>query len=213
MAALNEKLRVVVVGGVAGGASAAARVKRLNENADVVVFEKGSDVSFSNCGLPYYLSGTVEDSEDLIMMTPAAFRKKHDIDVRVHSEVVSIDREKKTVTVRSTETGETYEQPYDKLVLSPGANPIVPPALKGADRENVFTIRNVRDIVALKTFLDSPRRSMSSWSAAALSVSRLRKICSWPGRTSRWLSCPVRSCSRLTRIWSRSCTRSLTATA
>ena len=82
MAALNEKLRVVVVGGVAGGASAAARVKRLNENADVVVFEKGSDVSFSNCGLPYYLSGTVEDSEDLIMMTPAAFRKKHDIDVR-----------------------------------------------------------------------------------------------------------------------------------
>ena len=106
MAAQNEKLRVVVVGGVAGGASAAARVKRLNENADVVVFEKGSDVSFSNCGLPYYLSGTVEDSEDLIMMTPAAFRKKHDIDVRVHSEVVSIDREKKTVTVRSTETGE-----------------------------------------------------------------------------------------------------------
>ena len=98
MAAQNEKLRVVVVGGVAGGASAAARVKRLNENADVVVFEKGSDVSFSNCGLPYYLSGTVEDSEDLIMMTPAAFRKKHDIDVRVHSEVVSIDREKKTVT-------------------------------------------------------------------------------------------------------------------
>lgn len=156
MAAQNEKLRVVVVGGVAGGASAAARVKRLNENADVVVFEKGSDVSFSNCGLPYYLSGTVEDSEDLIMMTPAAFRKKHDIDVRVHSEVVSIDREKKTVTVRSTETGETYEQPYDKLVLSPGANPIVPPALKGADRENVFTIRNVRDIVALKTFLDKP---------------------------------------------------------
>lgn len=156
MAAQNEKLRVVVVGGVAGGASAAARVKRLNENADVVVFEKGSDVSFSNCGLPYYLSGTVEDSEDLIMMTPAAFRKKHDIDVRVHSEVVSIDREKKTVTVHSTETGETYEQPYDKLVLSPGANPIVPPALKGADRENVFTIRNVRDIVALKTFLDKP---------------------------------------------------------
>lgn len=156
MAEQNEKLRVVVVGGVAGGASAAARVKRLNENADVVVFEKGSDVSFSNCGLPYYLSGTVEDSEDLIMMTPAAFRKKHDIDVRVHSEVVSIDREKKTVTVRSTETGETYEQPYDKLVLSPGANPIVPPALKGADRENVFTIRNVRDIVALKTFLDKP---------------------------------------------------------
>lgn len=95
MAEQNEKLRVVVVGGVAGGASAAARVKRLNENADVVVLEKGSDVSFSNCGLPYYLSGTVEDSEDLIMMTPAAFRKKHDIDVRVHSEVVSIDRERR----------------------------------------------------------------------------------------------------------------------
>ena len=212
MAALNEKLRVVVVGGVAGGASAAARVKRLNENADVVGFEKGSDVSFSNCGLPYYLSGTVEDSEDLIMMTPAAFRKKHDIDVRVHSEVVSIDREKKTVTVRSTETGETYEQPYDKLVLSPGANPIVPPALKGADRENVFTIRNVRDIVALKTFLDKTETKRVFVVGGGF-IGIEAKICSWPGRTSRWRSCPVRSCSRLTRIWSRSCTRSWMTTA
>ncbi len=151
-----NRRRVVVVGGVAGGASAAARIKRLDENADVVVFEKGDDVSFSNCCLPYYLSGTVEDSEDLIMMTPAAFRKKHDIDVRVHAEVLSINRAAKTVTVRSTETGETYEQPYDKLVLSPGANPIVPPALTGTERENVFTIRNVRDIRALKVWMDKP---------------------------------------------------------
>lgn len=209
MAAQNEKLRVVVVGGVAGGASAAARVKRLNENADVVVFEKGSDVSFSNCGLPYYLSGTVEDSEDLIMMTPAAFRKKHDIDVRVHSEVVSIDREKKTVTVRSTETGETYEQPYDKLVLSPGANPIVPPALKGADRENVFTIRNVRDIVALKTFLDKPETKRVFVVGGGFIGIEAAENLQLAGKdvTLAELS-GSDPAARLTRIWSRSCTRS-----
>lgn len=87
----TQSKKIVVVGGVAGGASTAARIKRLDETADVVVFEKGGDVSFSNCSLPYYLSGTVENSEDLIMMTSAAFRKKHDIDVRVHAEVLSIN--------------------------------------------------------------------------------------------------------------------------
>ena len=152
----QKKLKVVVIGGVAGGASAAARIKRLNEQAEVVVFEKGSDVSFSNCGLPYYLSGTVEDSEDLVMMTPAAFRRKHDIDVRVRTEVLSIDRAAKAVTVRNEESGETYTESYDKLVLSPGANPIVPPPLRSCMGPNVFTIRNVHDICAMKQWMDKP---------------------------------------------------------
>ena len=152
----QKKLKVVVVGGVAGGASAAARIKRLNEQAEVVVFEKGPDASFSNCSLPYYLSGTVEDSEDLVMMTPAGFRKKHDIDVRVRTEVLSIDRAAKTVMVRSEESGEMYSEAYDKLVLSPGANPIVPPPLRSCMGENVFTIRNVRDICAMKEWMDKP---------------------------------------------------------
>lgn len=152
----QKKLKVVVIGGVAGGASAAARIKRLNEQAEVVVFEKGPDVSFSNCSLPYYLSGTVEDSEDLVMMTPAAFRRKHDIDVRVRTEVLSIDRAAKAVTVRNEESGETYTESYDKLVLSPGANPIVPPPLRSCMGPNVFTIRNVHDICAMKQWMDKP---------------------------------------------------------
>ena len=126
---LDKHLKVVVVGGVAGGASAAARIKRLDEKAEVVVLEKGEHVSFSNCCLPYHLSGTVEKSESLILMTPQAFKVKHDIDVRVKSCVTAIDRQKKTVTVDGPDG--VYEESYDKLVLSPGASPIVPGGLKG----------------------------------------------------------------------------------
>ncbi len=153
---MSNALKVVVVGGVAGGASAAARIKRLDESADVVVFEKGEHVSFSNCCLPYHLSGTVEDSEDLIMMDPEDLRMRFNMDVRVHSEVISINRAVKTVQVRCSVSGETYNQPYDKLILSPGANPIIPPALRQLNRENMFTVRNVRDIRAIKAWMDKP---------------------------------------------------------
>lgn len=152
----SKDLRVVVVGGVAGGASAAARIKRLNERCQVTVFEKGEHVSFSNCCLPYHLSGTVEDSEALIMMTPEGFRKRFDIDVRVHAEVLSIQRKEKMVKVRNCLTGEVFSQPYDRLVLSPGANPIVPPALADTGNRKIYTIRNVGDIRALKQRLDQP---------------------------------------------------------
>lgn len=152
----SKDLRVVVVGGVAGGASAAARIKRLNERCQVTVFEKGEHVSFSNCCLPYHLSGTVEDSEALIMMTPDGFRKRFDIDVRVHAEVLSIQRKEKMVKVRNCLTGEVFSQPYDRLVLSPGANPIVPPALADTGNRKIYTIRNVGDIRALKQRLDQP---------------------------------------------------------
>ncbi|MCR4725540.1 MAG: FAD-dependent oxidoreductase [Clostridia bacterium] len=147
-------MKLVVVGGVAGGASAAARVRRLDENAEIVMFERGEDVSYSNCALPYYLGGLIGESQSLILMTPQKFKGEHNIDVRVNSEVTAIDRGAKTVTVKNVKTGEEYKESYDKLVLSPGASPIMPRSIRGIDRENVFSVRNVTDIVGIKTYLD-----------------------------------------------------------
>lgn len=148
------KKKYLVVGGVAGGMSAAARLRRLDPYADIVVFEKGPDVSFSNCCLPFHLSGMIDPVEKLVMMTPEKLKKRNNLDVRALSEVVSIDREKKTVTIKKVDTGDVYEENYDKLILSPGASPIRPKSIKGVDSENVFTIRNVVDINRLKTYID-----------------------------------------------------------
>ncbi len=148
-------MKLVVVGGVAGGASAAARVRRLDAKANIVMFEKGEHVSFSNCCLPYHLSGTVADSESLVLMNPTKFQKQHDIDARVNSEVIAINREEKKVIVRNLVTDEEYEESYDKLVLAPGANPILPKSIAGIDRDNVYVIRNVTDIRKLKAAIDS----------------------------------------------------------
>lgn len=147
--------RVLVVGGVAGGASAAARVRRLDESASITIFERGPHVSFSNCALPYYLSGVVASSERLLMMNPEKFKSNYNIDVRVESEVVSIDRAAKTVTVENKADGTTYTEGYDVLVLSPGASPIVPRSITGTDGEQVFTVRNVVDITAIKSYIDT----------------------------------------------------------
>lgn len=148
-------MKLIVVGGVAGGASTAARVRRLDERADIHIFERGENVSYSNCSLPYYLGGTVESADDMVMMTPEEFKVKHNIDVSVNTEVTAIDRAAKTVTVRSTLTGETQQVAYDKLLLSPGASPIMPKSIRGIDRENVFSVRNVGDVVAIKRYMDS----------------------------------------------------------
>lgn len=145
-------MKVLVVGGVAGGASAAARVRRLDETVEVIMFEKGQNVSFSNCGLPYYLSGEIESSEKLILMNPEKFWKRYRIEARVNSEVCEIDRGQKNILVKNLETGESYRESYDKLVLSPGANPILPRSIVGTERPNVFTVRNVQDIVRLKEY-------------------------------------------------------------
>ncbi len=147
----NMGKRILIVGGVAGGASVAARIRRLDEAAEITVFEKGPHVSFSNCCLPYFLSRIVPESKRLIMMTPEAFRTRYNIDVRTESEVTEINREKKTVTIANE--GKTYEEAYDVLVLSPGAEPVMPKSIKGIDRDNVFGIRNVVDIVKLDTYL------------------------------------------------------------
>lgn len=142
--------RILIVGGVAGGASAAARARRLDAQAEIIMFERGPHVSFSNCSLPYYLSGTVADSSTLIMMSPEKFKNSYDIDARVNKEVTSINREKKTIEVRDTITGAQTEEAYDILVLAPGAAPIRPRSIQGADGPNVYTVRNVVDIVRLK---------------------------------------------------------------
>lgn len=146
-------MKLVVIGGVAGGASAAARVRRLDEQAQIDVFERGGDVSFSNCALPYYLGGVVEDAEDLVMMTPEEFRTKHNISVHTRTEVTAIDRAGKTVTVQGPD-GVSRQVPYDKLVLAPGASPIMPRSIAGIDRENVYSVRNVADITAIKQRMD-----------------------------------------------------------
>lgn len=148
-------MKVVVIGGVAGGASAAARIRRLDAKAEIIMFERGEHVSYSNCCLPYHLSGTVAKSESLVLMTPSKFKKQHDIEVRTDSEVTAINRDEKTVTVKNLVTGEEYKENYDKLVLSPGANPIKPKSIEGIDKKHVFTIRNVTDISQLKYYIDA----------------------------------------------------------
>lgn len=137
--------KIVIVGGVAGGASAAARIRRNSENAQIIMFEKGPHVSFSNCSLPYHLSGVVKNADDLVLMSPEVFQKQYNIDARVNHEVTEIDRKEKKVTVKNYVTGESDTESYDKLILSPGGTPIVP-KIPGSEKVNIFTIRNVVDI-------------------------------------------------------------------
>lgn len=146
--------KVLVIGGVAGGASTAARIRRLDEEANIIMFEKGPHVSFSNCSLPFHLSGIVEKSEKLVLMSPDTFQKRYNIEARVHAEVTKINRDVKTIAVTNLETGESYDESYDILVLSPGASPIVP-NLPGVHNANVFTIRNVVDIERLNNYVKS----------------------------------------------------------
>lgn len=150
-------MKVVIVGGVAAGASAAARLRRLDEQAEIIVFEKDAHVSFSNCSLPYHLSGIVADSDALVMMTPESFRSRHAIDVRVKSEVICIDREHKRVFVRDLNDGSEYEEHYDRLILATGAKPVLPRSIPGIERENVHVIRNVEDIVKIRAAFDQPQ--------------------------------------------------------
>ena len=140
-----SRRKIVIIGGVAGGASAAARLRRNSEEDQIIMFEKGPHVSFSNCSLPYHLSGIVPEADDLVLMNPELFLKQYNIDARVNSEVVAIDREKKCVTVKNALDGTEYAEQYDKLILSPGAAPIVP-RIPGIEEVNIFTVRNVVDI-------------------------------------------------------------------
>ena len=149
----DNKKKVVIVGGVAGGASAAARLRRLDENAEIVIFEKGEYISFANCGLPYYVSGEIKEQSALTLQTPKSFNSRFNVDVRILSEVIGINPKDKTVTVKKVVDGTTYEETYDTLVLSMGADPIRP-NIKGIDSSKVFTIRNIPDTLRLKEYVD-----------------------------------------------------------
>ena len=144
-------MKVIIVGGVAGGATAAARIRRNTEKAEIILFEKGEYISYANCGLPYYIGGVIEERDRLFVQTPEAFGRRFNIDVRTQSEVVAIDRANKVVTVRKVD-GTTYNESYDKLLLSPGASPVRPP-LKGIDLDGIFTLRNVNDTDRIKQYL------------------------------------------------------------
>ncbi len=148
----NHK-RVLIVGGVAGGASAAARLRRLDEEIQVVMFERGSYISFANCGLPYHIGNVIKDRDRLLVQTPEKMNRRFEIDVRIQSEVLSIDRDKKQVLVRDLQTNKEYSESYDALVLSPGAEPVCPP-IPGADIEQVYTLRNIPDMDVIKKHVD-----------------------------------------------------------
>ena len=144
--------KIIIIGGVAGGASVATRLRRHSEEDQIIMFEKGPHVSFSNCALPYHLSGEIETAEKLVLMNPEKFMVQYKIDARVNSEVISIDKENKIIKVKNTLDGEVYNENYDKLILSPGAKPIVP-NIDGVENVNIFTIRNVVDIDKLNKFV------------------------------------------------------------
>ncbi|QLG40197.1 FAD-dependent oxidoreductase [Paenibacillus sp. FSL W7-1088] len=151
--------KVLIVGGVAGGASAAARLRRLDEHAEIIIFEKGPYISFANCGLPYYIGGSIEDRERLLVQTPKGMADRFNIDVRTRSEIVAVDPHTRTVQVESQERGR-YEESYDELILSPGAKPIVPD-LPGKDNPLIYTVRSIPDIDRIKKQISSSNNASS----------------------------------------------------
>ena len=151
--------RILIVGGVAGGASAAARARRLSEDAEIILFERGKHVSFANCGMPYHIGGTISDRGRLLVQTPASLKARFRIDARVETEVISIDRKRRTLLVRDAASGKDSTESYDVLILSPGAEPVRPP-IPGSDLEHVFTLRSMADMDAIKKAVDGlPPRS------------------------------------------------------
>jgi len=154
-------MKYVIIGGVAGGATTAARLRRIDEHGEIIIFERGKHISYASCGLPYYIGGTIEDREHLFVQTPEIFKATLNIDVRVRTEVLRINREEHTVTVKNLDSGEESEESYDKLVLSPGAEPVKPP-IPGINSPGIFTLRSVPETDAIKEFVDTrkPRRAV-----------------------------------------------------
>lgn len=149
-------MKIVIVGGVAGGASAAARLRRLDEQAEIVMLERGAFISYANCGLPYYVGGTIADQSALTLQTPESFRRRFNVDVRVRHEAVAIDPAGKTITVRNLADASQYEESYDSLILSPGAEPMIP-RMQGLEGAPVFTLRTIPDAQAIRTYVQERR--------------------------------------------------------
>lgn len=154
-------MKYLIIGGVAGGATTAARLRRNDENAEIILFERGKHISYANCGLPYYIGDTIQDRDQLFVKTPEEFSQLFNMEVRVLNEVLSIDKVKKSVTVKNLATGEEYEESYDKLVLSPGAEPIRPP-IPGINLPGIYTLRNVPDTDSIKSYIEDkkPKRAV-----------------------------------------------------
>ena len=150
----NDNMKVVIVGGVAGGATAAARIRRLNEQAEIVVFERSGYISYANCGLPYYIGDVITDRSDLTLQTPESFFSRFRVNMKVRHEVTAIHPEEKTVSVKNLETGEEFEESYDKLILSPGAKP-TQPRLPGVGLDKLFTLRTVEDTFCIKDYINA----------------------------------------------------------
>lgn len=146
-------MKTIIIGGVAGGASAAARLRRLDEKAEIIMLERGEYVSFANCGLPYYIGGEITNKSNLTLQTPESFKLRFNVDVRINSEAVAINTDEKTVKIYEKQSGKTYTESYDKLILSPGAEPIKP-NIEGIESDKVFTLRNIPDTLKIKGFID-----------------------------------------------------------
>lgn len=147
-------MKTIIIGGVAGGASAAARLRRLDETAEIIVLERGEYVSFANCGLPYYIGNVITDKNNLTLQTPESFRARFNIDVRVNNEAVKINPDTKTVLINDLKSGNSYTESYDNLILSPGAEPIRP-NIDGINNDFVFTLRNIPDTLKIKEYIES----------------------------------------------------------
>lgn len=151
-------MKVIIVGGVAGGASAAARLRRLDERAEIIILERGDYISFANCGLPYFIGGEITDKRLLTLQTPESFKARFNVDVRVNNEAITIDKDRKVVVVKDRIKDEVYEESYDKLILSPGAEPIRP-SINGINSDTVFTLRNIPDTYKIKDYVDNNKPS------------------------------------------------------
>ena len=145
-------MKIIIIGGVAGGATAAARIRRLDENAEIIIFERSGYISYANCGLPYYIGGVIEDKEDLTLQTPEGFYRRFRIKAKVCHEVTDIDAKNKTVSVTDLKTGVRFTESYDKLILSPGARPILPDFY--TENERMFTLRTVEDTLKIRAFIE-----------------------------------------------------------
>lgn len=145
-------MKVIIVGGVAGGASAAARLRRLDEQAEITIYERSGYISYANCGLPYYLGEVITDKKELTLQTPDSFYKRFHINANVNHEVTDIDLQSKKVTIKNLVTGDVFNDYYDKLILSPGAKAIKPP-IPGIDNKNIFTLRTVEDTLRIYDFI------------------------------------------------------------
>ena len=149
-----ENQKIVIVGGVAGGATAAARLRRLSEKTHIVLLERGEYISFANCGLPYYIGGAIEKRDKMLVQTVEKMSERFKLDIRNLSEVTHINREQKTVSILNLRTGETYSETYDTLLLSPGAKPFIPPISGLAEARHVFSLRNIPDTDKIKNYVD-----------------------------------------------------------